>query len=95
MTTYIILASLLLLIIILIYFRNKRAKNKVVQVIDGNCIGCLRCLKRCRHKALDIDNRETGWLVVLKYPEKCTACRDCIIVCKSHALELVNRKEVK
>ncbi len=90
MTTYIIIASLLLLIIVHGYFKNKRAKSKVVRVIDNNCTGCQRCLKKCRHKALEMGNSETGRHVVLN-PDKCTACGDCLVVCKFNALELVNR----
>ncbi|MDR1200078.1 MAG: 4Fe-4S binding protein [Tannerellaceae bacterium] len=93
MTTYLIIASSLLLILVLSYFRNKRAKNNVIRVIDENCTGCRRCLKRCRHKALEITDNETGRPVIIKYPEKCTACRDCILVCKFDALELVSRKQ--
>lgn len=92
MTKYIIIASVVLLIIILSYFRNKRAKSKVIHVIDDNCSGCRACIKKCRHKALEILDNEEGRRVVLKNPEKCTACRDCIIACKFNALELVNRK---
>jgi NAD-dependent dihydropyrimidine dehydrogenase PreA subunit len=92
MTKYIIIAVSLLLIIVLGYFRNKRAKSKIISVINENCTGCQRCMKRCRHKALEMTNGDNGKYVVLKYPEKCTACRDCILVCKSNALELVNRK---
>ena len=92
MNIYLIIASSLLLIIVLSYFRNKRAKSKIVHVIDNNCTGCQRCLKKCRHKALEIISDETSRRVVLKHPEKCTACRDCIITCKFNALELVSRK---
>ena len=90
---YIIVLACLLLFFILGYFRNERAKKKVVRVIDDNCTGCQRCLKKCRHQALDmINDDENRKHIVLKYPEKCTACRDCMIVCKFNALELVNRK---
>ena len=91
MTTYIIAGSVLLLIIVLSYFRNKRAKSKIIHVIDNNCTGCQRCVKACRHKALEIIKDETGRRVVLKHPDKCTACRDCIVVCKFNALELIGR----
>lgn len=91
MTTYIIIASIVLLFTILGYFRNKRAKSKIIHVIDECCTSCQRCVKRCRHKALEIENTETGKHIVLKHPEKCTACRDCILVCKFNALELVDR----
>lgn len=92
MTKYIIIASSLLLVIVLSYFRSKRAKNKVVRVIADNCAGCQLCVKKCRHKALEMTDSDNGKCVVLKYPEKCTACRDCILVCKLKAVELVNRK---
>ena len=93
MNTYIITISIVSLVVVLIYFRNKRAKTKVVRIVDENCTGCQRCLKKCRHKALEMVTDETGRRVVtLKYPDKCTACRDCIIVCKFNALELVDRK---
>lgn len=94
MTTYIIIASSLILIIIISYSRNKRTKSRVVRVIDNNCTGCQRCLKKCRHKALKMRNSETGRHVVLN-PDKCTACGDCLVVCKFNALELVNRKQVE
>ncbi|MDR0348579.1 MAG: 4Fe-4S binding protein, partial [Tannerella sp.] len=90
MNTYIITGSLLLLIMILSHFRSKRAKNKIIRVIGDNCTGCQRCIKKCRHKALETVTGEEGRFVVLKYPERCTACRDCIIVCKFNALELTD-----
>ena len=94
MNIYVVAASLLLLVILII-LRRKRAKNKIVRVIDDNCTGCRRCVKRCRHKVLDLVNDETGQHIALKYPERCTACRDCVIVCKFKALELTNRKQTK
>ncbi|MDR0429535.1 MAG: 4Fe-4S binding protein [Tannerellaceae bacterium] len=92
MTTYIITSGVVLLIITLSYFRNKRAKSKIIHVIENNCIGCRRCVKKCRHKALEMATGEVNKLVTLKYPDRCTACKDCIIVCKCGALELVDRK---
>ena len=91
MKIFLISAGAVLLIASFIY-RSKRAKNKVVSVIDENCTGCSRCIKKCRHKVLNIKEDEVGKLVVVEYPRKCTACGDCIIVCKFNALELVNRK---
>ena len=73
-------------------FRSKRAKNKVVSVIDNNCTGCRRCVKKCRRDVLNIAENEAGGLVVVEYPDKCTACGDCIVVCKFNALELVKRE---
>lgn len=95
MTTYITIASSLLLIIVFSYLKNKRAKSKVIHVIDDNCTGCLRCLKKCRHKALEIVSSNTGQHIALKDPERCTACSDCIVACKFNALELVSREQTK
>ena len=91
MAIYIIISVLLVLIFVGIYFRNKRAKKKVIRVIDNNCTGCQRCLKKCRYKALEMGTREIGQHVVLN-PDRCTACGDCLTVCKFNALELINRK---
>ncbi|MDR1403735.1 MAG: ferredoxin family protein [Tannerellaceae bacterium] len=91
MTTCIILTCVALLVILLSYFRNKRAKNKVIHIIADRCTGCRRCVKTCRRKALEPAKDKESLHPVLKYPEKCTACKDCILVCKFHALELVNR----
>ena len=88
---YVVLA-VLLLFFIHGYFGNKRAKNKIVSVIDNNCTGCRHCLKKCRHKALGMKNDGQEQHITLKYPEKCTACGDCVAVCKFNALELTNRK---
>ena len=91
-TLYIVLAFLFLFFIHG-YFGNKRAKKKIIRVIDNNCTGCRRCLKKCRHQALDMVNNENIQHVTLKYPEKCTACGDCVAVCKFKALRLVNREQ--
>ena len=87
---YVVLICLFLLLIYG-YSGNKRAKKKVVRVIDDNCTGCGRCLKICRHKALDMAADDAARHIALKYPEKCTACGDCVTGCKFNALELVNR----
>ena len=92
MTTYIVIGSILALFMILSYFRNKLTKSKVINIIEESCTGCQLCIKKCRHKALEIVNGENGRHVVLKYPEKCTACKDCIAPCKFNALELIDRK---
>ena len=90
-TLYIISASVILLVI-LSYFRNKKAKSKIVRVITDNCTGCKRCLKICRHKALEIVIEEDVAHVVLKNPQKCTACEKCVALCKFNALEIVERE---
>jgi len=87
------IASAIIAILVVGYlYRSKQAKNKVIRVIDDNCTGCGRCMKRCRRNALEISNDGTKKQVVVKYPEKCTACSDCVAVCKFKALVLENRK---
>jgi NAD-dependent dihydropyrimidine dehydrogenase PreA subunit len=95
MTTYIITANVVLLTIVFGYFLKKRARTKVINIIDKNCMGCQLCIKKCRHKALEMICDENGRHAMLRYPDKCTACKDCIITCKFNALELVNRNQAK
>ncbi|WP_165027199.1 ATP-binding protein [Dysgonomonas sp. ZJ279] len=95
MSVLLILASFSLLIAFGYYQRSKRAKNKVISIIADNCVKCQLCVKRCRSKALGVEDSDNGKCIVLKYSEKCTACRDCIAICKFNALELVSRKQTE
>jgi NAD-dependent dihydropyrimidine dehydrogenase PreA subunit len=72
-------------------FRHKRGRNKVIRVVESNCTGCRRCLRRCRHRVLDTINDAKGAHVFVKNPNYCTACGDCVSVCKFNALELVTK----
>ena len=90
-TLYIILASLILFFILGDFHRRKRAKSRVVHVVDNQCTGCKRCMKRCHHKVLDLVDDSTGAHIAVEYPERCTACGDCVTVCKFNALELIDR----
>ncbi|MDR1544449.1 MAG: 4Fe-4S dicluster domain-containing protein [Prevotellaceae bacterium] len=83
-------------IVILIWFignlfRRQKNKNKVICVIESNCTGCRRCVKRCNRKVLETVKNETETLAIVKYPDKCTACGDCLSKCKFNALKLVER----
>lgn len=90
-TIIIVLSILILLYIVGIISKKKRAKAKVISIIEENCTGCQRCIRKCRRKALEVLNYDNGRHVVLKYPERCTACRDCVIACKFNAMKLVDR----
>lgn len=92
-TLYIILASLILFFILGHARRRKRARNKVVHVVDDHCTGCRSCVKKCHRKVLDMVNDSTGAHVVVEHPERCAACGDCVTVCKFNALELTSRKQ--
>ncbi|MDR1882381.1 MAG: 4Fe-4S binding protein [Prevotella sp.] len=90
-TLYIVSASLLLLWILGALHRNRRAKNRIIRVVEENCTGCGLCVKRCSRRVLEITVDENGKHAVLKKTDKCTACGDCIPKCKFNALEMAER----
>lgn len=89
---YIILTGLFLFLTLGHIYRYRRAQNKVIYIINDKCARCKCCLKKCRHKVLDMENDSTGGHITVKHPERCTVCGDCVTVCKFNALELMNRK---
>ncbi|KAA6302568.1 MAG: Electron transport complex subunit RsxB [Candidatus Ordinivivax streblomastigis] len=73
-------------------YRQKKGKNKVIHVVEDNCTGCQRCLKKCRYRVLDKVSDEKGAHVFVKKPNQCTACGDCLSACKFNALEIVKKQ---
>jgi NAD-dependent dihydropyrimidine dehydrogenase PreA subunit len=90
-TLYIVLASLLLLWILGALHKSKRARNRIIHVVEENCTGCGLCVKRCSRRVLEVTVDEKGKRVTVKKPDKCTACGDCIPRCKFNALDMVER----
>ncbi|MDR2292019.1 MAG: ferredoxin family protein [Prevotellaceae bacterium] len=88
---YIGMGILLLLWIFSNLHRRRKSGNKVIRVIETNCTGCGRCVKRCSRRVLEMLKNEAGTRVTVKYPDKCTACENCLIKCKFDALKLVER----
>jgi NAD-dependent dihydropyrimidine dehydrogenase PreA subunit len=88
---YISLGILVLLTISVKLYQKKKRRNKVICVVESNCTGCRRCIKRCIHRVLETVNNETGIHAAVKYPDKCTACGDCLGKCKFNALKLIKR----
>jgi ferredoxin len=88
---YISLGIVFLLSIFSTLHKKKKAREKVVHVVEINCVGCQRCLKRCRHNVLAVKRNENGTRVFVKHPDRCTACGDCFGGCKYDALKLVER----
>jgi NAD-dependent dihydropyrimidine dehydrogenase PreA subunit len=88
---YIILGIVLLLWILGGIYRHIKGKNKLIYVVESNCTGCQRCIKRCHHKVLKAFKEEGKVHIVVKNPDKCSACGDCIGVCKFKALKLVSK----
>ncbi|KAA6340182.1 Electron transport complex subunit RsxB [termite gut metagenome] len=88
---YIGLGILFFLLISSKLHSRKKRRNKVIHVVESNCTGCQRCVKRCSRHVLEIISNEKGTRVVVKNPDRCTACGDCIGKCKFKALEIVER----
>jgi heterodisulfide reductase subunit A-like polyferredoxin len=72
--------------------RHFQGKNKIIRVIDDNCTGCQRCLKKCRYRVLGAVSDEKGAHIFVKNPQQCTACGDCLVACKFKALEIVKKQ---
>ncbi|MDR1172607.1 MAG: 4Fe-4S dicluster domain-containing protein [Bacteroidales bacterium] len=71
--------------------RKRKNRNKIICVVDSNCTGCRRCIKRCKHHVLEVVEDEAGKRATVKYPDKCSACGDCLGKCKFNALKLIER----
>jgi ferredoxin len=85
---YYIIGSLILIWMLCSIVRHRRRRGKVVRVIEENCTGCKRCLKKCRHNVLESVQDEYGTHIIVRNPNKCTACSDCVSACKFKALEI-------
>jgi NAD-dependent dihydropyrimidine dehydrogenase PreA subunit len=86
---YIILGIVFLLWIAGGTYRHIKGKNKIIHIVESNCTGCQRCIKRCPHKVFEALKEERKVRVVVKNPDRCSCCGNCIDVCKFNALELV------
>jgi len=87
--------SIIIAVILLIsvkWYDSRKKRNKVIYVVESNCTGCQRCVKRCTRHALEMVENETGTHATVKYPDKCTACGDCLAKCKFNALKIVERE---
>jgi NAD-dependent dihydropyrimidine dehydrogenase PreA subunit len=89
--TYYIIGALVAFWSIGSIYRHIRGRGKIIRVIEDNCTGCKRCLKRCRRNVLASSGEEKGAPVIMKNPQNCTACGDCVSTCKFKALELIKK----
>jgi ferredoxin len=89
--TYYIIGAVVALWMIGGISRHIRGRGKIVSLMEENCTGCGKCLKRCNHKVLEMVTNEKGQHIVVKNPDKCTACSDCVSVCKFKALKIIEK----
>ncbi|MCM1312060.1 MAG: ferredoxin family protein [Bacteroides sp.] len=93
-TVIIVLSSIFIGLQIIHFIRHRQRRNYRICVDKDKCKGCTRCVRRCRHKVLDIEKQDgVRPYATVKKPSQCTACAHCINECKFNALKLV-KKEV-
>lgn len=68
------------------------SSNYIIQLKDELCIGCEKCIERCKFGALTLEEGKC-----LAIPDRCIGCGVCTIVCPTQALKLVSRakKDIK
>ncbi|MDR2762167.1 MAG: 4Fe-4S binding protein [Planctomycetaceae bacterium] len=91
MNIFYIVIGIVILLLISVSWSHWQRRNKVIDIIESNCVGCGQCIKRCSRRVLEISETTAGIHVVVKYPNRCTACGDCISKCKFNALKLAER----
>jgi len=70
-------------------FKRKNREVVSLQVIGDLCIGCGRCVNRCRHDAIGMKYKDDRGRAVAYHPERCVGCGKCIGVCPTIAIELI------
>lgn len=63
--------------------KNLKSKNRTLQIADW-CTGCGNCVRRCKQKALKIENQKA----VVDY-EKCVLCSYCAKVCPDFCIKVI------
>ena len=91
-TVYIGIVIAVMLLISVRWYDSRKKRNKVICVVECNCTGCQRCVKRCTHHALEMVSGETGNHATVRCLDRCTACGDCLVKCKFNALKLIERE---
>jgi NAD-dependent dihydropyrimidine dehydrogenase PreA subunit len=86
--TYYIIGALVAVWLFGSIYRRIRGRGKIIRVKEDNCIGCGKCLKRCRRNVFEMVKDEKGAHIIVRNPDNCTACGDCVGTCKFKALEL-------
>ena len=69
---------------------GKRKRDVVsLQVLAGLCIGCARCVDRCRRNVFAMGQMDNRCVAAVVRPEVCVGCGKCLSVCRMEAIELI------
>ena len=69
-------------------FRSRNKEVVSLEVIGELCIGCERCVDRCRHKVIGMKYKDDRGRAVAYHPERCVGCGKCVGICPTIAIEL-------
>jgi formate hydrogenlyase subunit 6/NADH:ubiquinone oxidoreductase subunit I len=63
--------------------------RKVIYVVSGECVGCKRCTKVCRHQVLSMVSVQNKVYATACRQEHCSLCGKCIASCPEKAIKMV------
>lgn len=70
-------------------FKRKRKEVISIEVLAGLCVGCVRCVNRCRRNVLSMGAMAGYPVATVTSPEYCVGCGKCVSVCPADAIELI------
>ncbi|MDR0824027.1 MAG: 4Fe-4S binding protein [Prevotella sp.] len=75
-------------------FKLKIKKTEIItlQIFERKCIGCEKCVERCRRKVLGMVYKDDHSYATVEYPDRCTGCGACSKKCPTDAIELITVK---
>lgn len=74
-------------------FQRKKREVISLQVLAGICIGCDKCINRCRQQVFVRGYLDKQQVASVGYPENCTGCGKCAKNCPAGAIELIVKEE--
>lgn len=60
-------------------------------IFQNRCIGCERCVEKCRHKVFGMLYTEDKSYATVEHPERCTGCGKCQQRCPTYAIEITSK----
>lgn len=65
--------------------------KEIALVVQEKCDGCVRCIRICRHRALEMKNIGGQFKAAMAYPDQCSGCGKCIVTCPNRAIGLIKK----